>query len=97
MNTCHETMLATRGSIKNSACVHLGTELKEVLGGQTKWTEQMYMMDRFFKIRDELITASHHEDTNIPIDSSLPFKKKGIRCAKILDDVNFTAVSLQKR
>ena len=55
------------------------------------------MMDRFVKIRDELITVSHHEDANIPIDSSLPFKKKAIKCAKMLDDVKFTAMSLQKR
>ena len=73
MNTCHETMLATGGSIKNSACLRLGMELKEVLGGQTKWTGWMYMMDRFVKIRDELITASHHEDVNITIHSSLPY------------------------
>ena len=54
------------------------------------------MMDIFVNIRDELITASHHEDANIPIDYSLPFKKKAIKCAKIMDDVKFTAVSLQK-
>ena len=89
-------MLATRGSIKNSSCLRLGTELKAVLGGRTNWTGWMYMMDIFVRIRDELITESHHEDANIPIDSSLPFKKKSIKCAKILDDVNFTAVSLQK-
>ena len=97
MNTCHETMLATRGSIKNSACLRLGTELKAVLGGRTKWTGWMYMMDRFVKIRDKLITASHHEDVNIPIDSSLLFEKKAIKWAKMLDDVKFTVVSLQNR
>ena len=69
MNTCHETMLATHGNIKNSTCLRLGTELKVVLGGWIKWTGWMYMMDRFVKIRDELITASHHKDANIPIDS----------------------------
>ena len=73
MNACHETMLATRGSIKNSACLRLGTELKAVLGGRTNWTGWMYMMDIFVKIRDELITASHHKDANIMIDSSFPF------------------------
>ena len=76
MNTCHETMLATRGSIKNSDCLRLGKELNAALGGQTKWTGWMYMIDRFVKIRDKLITASHHEDANIPIDSSLLFKKR---------------------
>ena len=60
-------------------------------------TGWMYIMDRSVKIRDELITASHHEDANIPIDYSLPFEKKAIKSAKILDDVQFTAVSLQKR
>ena len=89
-------MLATCGSINESACLRLGTELKAVLGGRTKWTGWMYMMDIFVKVRDELITASHHEDTNIPIDSSLPFKKKTIKWTKILDDVKFTSVSLQK-
>ena len=96
MNTCHEIMLATRGSIKNSACLHLGTELKAVLCGRAKWNGWMYMMDRFVKIRDELITASLHKDANIPIDSLLPFNNKAIKCAKIMDDDKFTAVSLQK-
>ena len=96
MNTCHETMLTTRGSIKNSTCIRLGKELKSFLGGQTNWTGWIYMMDIFVKIRDELITASHHKDANILIDSSLPFKTKAIKCAKMLDDVKFTAVSLQK-
>ena len=54
-------------------------------------------MDRFVKIRDELITASNHEGAKIPIDSSLLFKNKATKCAKMLDDVKFTAVSLQKR
>ena len=97
MNTCHETMIATRGSIKKSVCLRLGTETKAVLDGRTKWTGWMYMMDRFVKIRGELITASHHEAANIPIDSLFPFKKKAIKCAKMMDDVKFTAVSLQKK
>ena len=50
MNTCHETMLATRGNIKNSACLRLGTEMKAFLGGWTKWTGWMYMMDRFSRL-----------------------------------------------
>ena len=57
----------------------------------------MYMMDRFVKIGDKLITARRHKDANILIDSSLPFKKKAIKCSKMLNYVKFTAVSLQKR
>ena len=78
VDSIQETMLAMRGSIKNSACLLIETPLNAILGGRTKWTNWITMMNRYVKIRQELIKASDHEDANIPIDCTLTFKEKNV-------------------
>lgn len=55
------------------------------------------MLKRFYRIRDELVNASKHEDANFSIDSSVRFAGQVRRFCAMLSEIDVVTKSLQTR
>ena len=55
------------------------------------------MLNRFVRIRDDLVSASNESEANIPIDKSPQFLKDVKRSSVMLADINAVTVQMQER
>ena len=90
-------MKQAKNSLKNSAVLRKLTRLTPEVGNKTRWTSWGKMMEKYLRIRPELITAAVDDDTNLDVDTSASFKKKAEIIAAVFQDINMVALSLQTR
>lgn len=83
--------------LKNVAVLRNICDSNPVLPNETRWSGKYELLQRFYRIRDELIEASEHDDANILIDSSSSFFINVRRHCHILAEINVVAKSLQQR
>lgn len=58
LSSVHETMLSASNSIKNSAVLRNLTDLHTIKPNDTRWSGKYFMLERFSRIRADLIKAS---------------------------------------
>ena len=93
----HDLMRAAKSGLKNAALLRNLTELRPVLNNETRWSGKFLMLQRFTKIRNELIDVSNNEDGSIPINVSIPFSNKVAKYAEILGEMDVVTRQLQKK
>jgi len=97
LNSVHETMLSCKQKLKNSALLRNLTDLKPIIHNQTRWSGKFYMMQRFLRIRTELIEISNDDRSDIVVNSSNGFRAKCEKFSSWLNHINNVTLFLQKR
>lgn len=92
------TMKAAKKSIKNRAILRNLTSLSPQLDNKTRWSSKATMLEKFVRIRDNLIEASEHANAGIfPIDCSNQFLRRVEKLSKMMLEINTVTLVLQKR
>eukprot|EP00171_Calliarthron_tuberculosum_P002661 IDg2661t1 len=81
---------------ENAAILRNLTELRPVMHNQTRWSGKFNMLQRFERLRDELISASQDVNADIHIDDSAHFLRKVTKYRTILGEINVVTKVLQK-
>ena len=71
--------------------------LVPVLHNKTRWSGKLYMMERFLKIRDELITVAEDENSDLQMNRTVPFRNKVVRYCEYMRQINFSTKYMQTR
>lgn len=87
VESVQNTMKGAR-ALKNAAVLRNITDLKPVLPNVTRWSGMLHMLKRFYRIRDELLDASKHKDSNFSIDASDLFASKLRRLFAMLSEID---------
>lgn len=94
----HETMAKIKGSNKNSSALRKFTHLKPSLENKTKWTGRFTMVNKWCKIREDVIEASQQNEANFGlIETSNVFRDACQRLEKVFSNLNTVTTMLQKR
>ena len=97
INSIHQTMQKCKSSLKNRATLRKITDLSPIVHNQTRWTSKFAMIQRFNRIRNDLIQAASEENTSISLNTSEIFKEQSIHYGKMLSLFNIATVELQKK
>ena len=97
LDSIHDTMVAVKGSLKNSAVLRISTNLKPEMGNDTRWTGWGIMLRKYVKIHHKLLEASENVDANIPIHIRLSFKCRAEKQALLFEDIDSIDVSMQHK
>ena len=97
LESVKKTMKSAKNSLKNSAVLRKLTRLTPEVGNKTRWTSWGTMMEKYLRIRQQLITAAVDDDTNLDVDTSAAFKRKAEKILAVFQDINMVALSLQTR
>ena len=90
-------MTGVKVSLKNSAVLRKMTRLAPEVGNTTRWTSWGNMMDKFQRMRTDLIAASEEEDGTVQLNTSAVFKRKAEKITGCFRDINVVAYSMQTR
>ena len=91
-----------KGSIKHVTALHRLTQLVPKLYNKTRWSEKLYVLERFLQLCDFLVILSHDEECESLNDeflggiSNIPFKTKMEKWVKMLWDIDSVKIYLQK-
>lgn len=93
----HRTIKAAKSRLRNSSMLRNMTHLRPLLPNATRWSGKCAMVNRFVRIRTELIAVSSHEKCDLPIDASARFAEKATACGRMLKEINTVTKVLQTR
>ena len=68
-----QTMIQAK-ELKNSAVLRTLTDLQPEIHTETRWSGKCKILQKWIRIRSELIEASSHPNSNIEINDSLAYK-----------------------
>lgn len=95
--TCiHETMRAAKAKLKNTTMLRNLTDLSALLPNATRWSGKCHMVNRFIRIRQELIAVSNQESCDLPINGTNVFSEKANKYGNMLKEIDFVTKTLQK-
>ena len=97
LNSVHGTMLSCKQKLRNGALLRNLTDLKPIIHNQTRWSGKYYMMERFLRIRDELLEVSKDHGSNVDINSTIAFRDKCFKYAGWSKHINNVTLFLQTR
>eukprot|EP00171_Calliarthron_tuberculosum_P002370 IDg2370t1 len=97
IDSIHDTMKSCKTKLKNRALLRNISHLNPVLHNVTRWSSTYHMIKRFNLIRDDLITVSNEEDSNLDLDKRAVFKTKAEKYSKQLGEINYITLELQTR
>ena len=97
LNTIHETMSQCKKKLKNAALLRNLVNLVPVLHNKTRWSGKLYMMERFLRIRDELIAVAENENSDLQINSTAQFRNKVTRYCGHMEQINYSTKYMQTR
>ena len=84
-------------TFKNAAKLAEFTRLKPVLNNETRWSGYRMMMERFVRIRQELISVADDEATTITVDHSIQFFNSYKKYLAYMDQIDSVTKFLQNR
>ena len=93
----HQTMSKAKGSIKNAAVLRGLTHLRPSPLNGVKWSTKATMLNKFDRIRDQLIEANEDDDCEITIDDSNQFKVAAKKLSAMFHEINAVTLALQTR
>ena len=97
LNTIHDTMAQCKKKLKNAALLRNLVNLVPVLHNKTRWSGKLYMMERFLKIRDELIAVAEDENSDLQMNRTVPFRNKVSRYCEYMQQINLSTKYMQTR
>ena len=97
LNSIHDTMGQCKKRLKNAALLRNLVNLVPVLHNKTRWSGKLYMMERFLKIRDELISVAEDENSDLQMNRTVPFRNKVVRYCEYMRQINFSTKYMQTR
>jgi len=99
LDSVHSTMKAAKAKLKNAAILRNLTHLKPVLYNKTRWSGKSAVLERFVRIREQLIQAADNESASaeIPIERSASFRDKAAKYGEQMKRINQYSVLLQER
>ena len=97
LNSVHETMGQCKKKLKNAALLRNLVSLVPILHNKTRWSGKLYMLERFLKIRDDLITVAEDENSDLQLNRTVPFKNKVSRYCEYMRQINFSTKYMQTR
>lgn len=93
----HETMTQCKQRLKNAALLRNLVSLSPFLYNHTRWSGKQCMLQRFLRIRDELIEVSDEDRSDLAINSSEASKDNARRYCKQLKQIDIKTKYLQTR
>ena len=97
LTSVHEIMRNVKSKLKNTAVLRKLTKLKPLLSNDTRWSGKVAVVRRFIDIKEQLIEASEHEDSDFFVNTSSSFKSKTKRYFSMLSEINVVTKSLQEK
>ena len=97
LDSIGDTMKSAKNSLKNAALLSNLTKLKPVLYNKTRWSGKHDMLQRFIRIRQDLIDVSVHENADIEISDSRQFLRKAEKFQRIMAELNIVTKIMQER
>ena len=82
--------------LKNSAVLRTLTDLQPDIHNETRWSSKYKMLQKWIRIRSELIEASSHQDSNIEINDSLSYKNCVTKFTKWMKEVDVITIYMKK-
>ena len=93
----HETMSQCKKKLKNAALLRNLVSLVPILHNKTRWSGKLYMLERFLRIRDELVAVSEDENSDLQINKTTQFKNKVMRYCGYMKQINYSTKYMQTR
>ena len=90
-----QTMIQAKKS-KNSAVLRTLTDLHPEIHTETRWSSKCKMLQKWIRIRSELIEASSHQDSNIEINDSISYNTRVAKFTKWMKEADVTTIHMQK-
>lgn len=95
IDSVHETMKSAKSKLKNAAVLRNITDLRPIINNATRWSGKSDMLERYLRLRDDLIEASGEPNADIQMDTTIRFKNKVVRYAAMLQEINAVTKYLQ--
>ena len=84
-------------TLKNSAKLAEFTHLKPVLDNKTRWSGVRMMLERFLRIRQELMSVADDEATTLTVDHGIVFFNRCKRYLSYMEQIDSVTKFLQNR
>ena len=81
--------------LKNSAVLRTLTDLQPEIHNETRWSGKCKMLQKWIRIRSELIEASSHPNSNIEINDSLAYKNRVNKFTKWMKEADVITIYMQ--
>ena len=91
-----DTMKSSKNSLKNAALLSNITKLKPVLYNKKRWSGKHDMIQRFIRIRQNLIDVSVNEDADITLSDGQQFLCKAEKFQRIMGELNIVTKMMQE-
>ena len=91
----HKTMSSIKTKNSNAALLRNVTELKPVLDNKTRWSGKFYMVERYCRIYEDIIKASHHDHSSIDITELAPIARAK-KVQSMLAEIDAVTKALQE-
>eukprot|EP00171_Calliarthron_tuberculosum_P005080 IDg5080t1 len=90
------TMTNCKRRLTNRAMLRNLTHLNPITPNATRWSGMSHMLNRFIRIRDELLTVADLDGATVTIDRSNTFHARAQKSAKMLAEIDVVTKELQK-
>ena len=82
--------------MKNSAVLRILTDLQPAIHNETRWFGKCKMLQKWIRIRSELIDVSFRQDSNIDISDSAVYKNREIKLTKWTKEADVITIYTEK-
>ncbi len=89
------TMKSAKNSLKNAAILSELTNLKPVLYNKTRWSGKFDTIDRFIRIRSDLITAANNIECDVEVEDGMNFLRTCEKYHRIMKRMNEITIKMQ--
>jgi hypothetical protein len=100
ISTIHDVMACAKQKLRNAAVLRNITDLRPVLENKTRWSGKVAMLARFVRLRDDLVKAADHGDTDgldQVLDRSSTFLSNTIKYEQWMSCINTITKKLQEK
>ena len=97
INSVKKTMLDFRSKLTNRALLRNLASLAPVIDNKTRWAGKYFMLDRFLRLREEMIKVADNNESDVYINRSIMFRNKVKRYVDQLAEIHSVTLDLQNR
>ena len=83
--------------LKNSAVLRTLTDLQPEIHNETRWSGKCKILQKWIRIKIDLIEVSPHQDSNIDINDSTAYKYRVTEFTKWMKEGNVITIYMQKK
>ncbi len=97
IDSVHLTMKSCTTGLRNRALLRNITDLSPVLNNQARWSSVHFMLKRYMRIRDALLSVGDSSESSLHLNRSTAFKTKAALYSSQFEEINVVTNELQKR